>query len=77
MKHAFDVKVSNIVQKESQFVIHALQIYHGNFKMGYHVAKATNFAEYLWPDIGSIVAASKERDRLTLRCNVPIEKLFW
>lgn len=46
MKHAPDAKLFKIMQREDQIAIIAPQVYQKGFKMGYNVAKATNFADF-------------------------------
>lgn len=77
MKHAPKAKVSRIVQQKTQFVIHSPKVYHEGFKMGYNVARSTNFADYLSPEIGRIVAKNRKQGRPTSQCTFPVEETVW
>lgn len=55
MELAPNTKVSRIVLQEGQLVILVSEPYNGGINMNYFVTNATNFAGYLWPEIGKIV----------------------
>lgn len=45
--------------------------------MGQNMAKATNFTDVLQMEIDTLVAKSRERERPTFQCTVPIEMIVW
>lgn len=56
-------------------MILALQVYHGDFKMGYNVAKATEVDNSSWLKIGMVVENNQESDRSKSQCTIPVEKI--
>lgn len=71
------VKISRIIQREGQFVILAPGAYHGGFNCGYNVAKATNFADFSWPEVGRLASRNKEIERPFMQCTIPVEMILW
>lgn len=54
------VRVSRVIQERGLFVVLPPKVYHGSFKTEYNVAKATNFADFSWPQICRLIAKNRE-----------------
>lgn len=74
---SFQLRVHSLIQPRNQFVILEPRVYHGGFKMGYSIAKATYFAEFSWPDYGIVSSKNKEYERPLMQFTLLVERTLW
>lgn len=60
-KQNYEVEVSRIRKPKGNFVVFAPFASHAKFSIGCHVARATNFADFSWADVGKVVSKNMKR----------------
>lgn len=77
LKVEHKMHVTRIVQRKPQFLILVPSVYHDRFNTDYNIAKANNFADFLWPDVARIVTRNMEIGRPFMLLIIPIERILW
>lgn len=73
----FRVKVHKIIQRSNRFAILGPGICYGGFITRYNIAKATNFADFSWPEYGRVSAKYKKHEKRFMHLTLPVERVFW
>lgn len=71
------LKIMNIVPRYRHLVILASSAYHGGFNTGYNIAKATNFADLSWCDVGSLFSQDLDSHCPFQKCVLQVEEIVW
>lgn len=71
------LKFKEIVQPYRHFVIFAAGAYHGGLNADYKIAKITNFANYLFCNVGKLTFRDTNSQRLLKKRVLPVKLILW
>lgn len=76
-KIPFKIWTHKVVERLNQVLILGLGVYYGGFNAEYKIAKAIKFANFAWPEYGSLSAQSKSCERPFMQLTLTVRRISW